>query len=466
MATKEQIFGILSGASGPMSRVELEEKVGEKYSSFQSQLDRWVKQGGLQNTGEHHYVLTDEGREELLKRTEFKEILGTEPAFIETPKQPAKQPATEELKTAVEQSQPAKPDEEPGLAGGGESQESLATTEYQQFLKLGKVTGVNPLALIKQTADYVWEGGDFRDMMWVAQAMKDMDIRQDLRGRWWNSWRVKMHKAIPAELPSEFFSSESRKSEEKTEAEKKAGTGKRDYILNADDYPTYVGEGLGDLDYKDALDLSKIRTTRGKSDGRPATTASSMAEDVAKIFASFKEVMGDRVAGKSFVVKPGDNGYQVEELDPSKPLIIPQPQAAKPGQSFYVGDDGVVKELVAGQPLVIVKEAPKPAAAGGTHYLIDNKSGEVKEVGPGQPVIIIRENAQSQSTPIQVKDKDGNPMVLDLGTFIKLEEHRDKQRREEESHETKMEIAKSFKDMLNLTGKALSNTIGGEGEEK
>jgi len=125
----------------------------------------------------------------------------------------------------------------------------------------------------------------------------------------------------------------------------------------------------------------------------------------------------------------------------------------------------VVKELPAGQPLVIIKEAPKQASPSGTHYLIDNKSGEVKEVGPGQPVIIIRESAQSQSTPIQVKDKDGNPMVLDLGTFIKLEEHRDKQRRDEESHETKMEIAKSFKDMLHKAGTALSNIAEGE-EEK
>ncbi|GAI30880.1 unnamed protein product, partial [marine sediment metagenome] len=42
--------------------------------------------------------------------------------------------------------------------------------------------------------------------------------------------------------------------------------------------------------------------------------------------------------------------------------------------------------------------------------MIDQKTGEVKEVTQGQPVVIIRDGGQSQSTPIQVKDKDGNPM--------------------------------------------------------
>jgi len=37
------------------------------------------------------------------------------------------------------------------------------------------------------------------------------------------------------------------------------GRGKRAYVLGPDDLPIYVGEGVGDLDYNDAVNLSAIR---------------------------------------------------------------------------------------------------------------------------------------------------------------------------------------------------------------
>jgi len=431
MASKQQVLGILAGASGPMSRAEVEEKVGESFRSLQTQfVNRWMEDEHLiEDVGEQHYVLTDKGREEALKLGEFKEI-----------------------------------EEEPGLAakpGGGTpeaTQESLATTEYQQFLRLGKLTGVVPLQLIKMTADHVWTG-DFRDLKWVAQAMIEMDIRSDLRRRWLNAWRGKMHQPIPADLPSEFYASEGKGSEGKREE----GAGKKGYILSEDNVPINVGEGSGDLDYKDAVDLAKIRAARSK-DAAPAGS-SSPVDDAIKIVNLVKSTEGEKAAGKSYIVKPGEDGNSVvEEAEPGKPILVPTSPEAKPGPSYYVGSEGEVQELTPGKPLVIVKEPSKPNA-GGTNYLIDQKTGEVKEVPLGQPTVIIRESGQSQSTPIQVKDKDGNPMVLDLSTFIKLEEHRDKQRQDEESHETKMEIAKSFKNMLNKAGTALSHIVEGEEEE-
>jgi len=44
--------------------------------------------------------------------------------------------------------------------------------------------------------------------------------------------------------------------------------GERAYILNDDYLPVYIGEGLGNLDYKDAVDLSIIKRT---AMGLPAT---------------------------------------------------------------------------------------------------------------------------------------------------------------------------------------------------
>jgi hypothetical protein len=53
-------------------------------------------------------------------------------------------------------------------------------------------------------------------------------------------------------------------------------------------------------------------------------------------------------------------------------------------------------------------------------------------------------------------------MVLDINTFFQLEEHKEKIRREDESHQTKMEIAKGFKELLKNAQSALSHM--GEGE--
>ena len=430
MATKEQIFTILSGASAPMGRADLEEAVGESYRRFQTQLDRWVKQELLEDTGEHHYVLTDKGRAEALQ---------------------------EEVGNTGE-------DEGTGehVVKKRETQRTVGTTEFQQFVNLGKDIGVIPIQLIQVTTNHVWNGGDYQDLKWVAQALQEMGIQRDLANRWFNAWRSHLKMPLPAGLPHDFLPPDMRKVDDKTEAERKEGAGKRDYILNEDDKPVYVGEYNGDLDYKDALDLSKIRAVRNRNDGHP-TSAGSMADEVSKIFLAFKEIMGEKAVGKSYIIKPGEEGYQVEEIDPAKPMLIPSTPVAKAGSSFYIDSDGKTQELLPGQPVVIMKEAPRPASSG-TQYIIDQKSGEVKEIAAGQPIVIRTESPPvAQTTPILMKDKDGNDMIFDINTFIRLEEHRDKQKRDEESHQTKLEIAKGFKELLNNAQRALTH-MGEEGE--
>ena len=435
MATNAQIMGLLAAASGPMSRAQLEEKVGESYRKFQSQLDRATKAGFLEDTGDHHYTLTDKGREEALKKGEFKDIEDIENLIIDESKQAVPGSAEEE----------------------GASKIAVATTEKQQFLRLGKLSGVTPLQLIHQTADYVWEGGDYKDMNWVAQAMQELGLDKDIRTRWWHCWRAKMRQPIPSDLSPEFLATESKKTEGKKDEKK------RDYILNEDDLPTYVGENNGDIDHQEAVDLAKIRAARRK-DTTPASTTSPI-DDVIKIVNLVRSSEGGKAAGKSYVVKPGEGGYSVEEVEPGKPLLIPQPESTRASPSYFVDGDGKVQQMEPGRPLVIFKESPKVTTAGPLQYLVDKSTGEVKEITPGQPVVIIRDSGPgSQLTPIQVTDKDGKPMVLDLSTFIRLEEHRDNQRRVEESHQTKIEIAKTFKDLLNKASTALTHMA--EGEEK
>jgi len=66
MATKEQIFKVLGPCQIGLDRKRIGELIGEEYRHFQSQLNRWVKTGLLEEH-EHHYLLTESGREELEK---------------------------------------------------------------------------------------------------------------------------------------------------------------------------------------------------------------------------------------------------------------------------------------------------------------------------------------------------------------------------------------------------------------
>ena len=85
---------------------------------------------------------------------------------------------------------------------------------------------------------------------------------------------------------------------------------------------------------------------------------------------------------------------------------------------------------------------------------------------PGSPVVIVRDSPPVQANPfasaIQVQDKDGKPLTLDISTFFQLQDHQDKQKREEESHQTRQEIAKGFKDLL----KNASSALGHMGREE
>ena len=205
-----------------------------------------------------------------------------------------------------------------------------------------------------------------------------MGIQRDLANRWLHAWGSHLKLPLPTDLPQDFLPPEVKKAEEKKEAEKKDGVGKRDYNLDENDNPVYVGEGLGGYDHAQAIEISKIRSGRPK--GGAGSSPGSMADEVTKIFRAFKETMGEKIVGKSYVVKPGESGaYQVEEVEPGKPMLVPSgAPPAKSMPSFYVDSDGAVKELAPGQPVVIIRDPPRAAAAT-SHYLVDQRTGEMRE---------------------------------------------------------------------------------------
>lgn len=418
MPSKGQILKLLATESSETNRMHrntIAEKLGQtSYRPFQSQLDRFERQGLIEGNEEHEYYLTDAGKIDLESEATI-----TEDEFNE---------------------------------------EKLGSTEFQKFISLGKMTGVSPVELIMQTAQHVWAGGKYNDLEWVARAFQEMGIRQDLRNRWWHSWRSFLQEPLPQQLPEAIAESGSN-AEGKSEVKKKVRT----HILDVDDKPVYVGEGYGDMSEADALELAKIRAGRGGRHGSVAgsQTPGSMADEMVKLFTAFQQFKGDEARGKSYMVRQGEEGLQVEEVDPGRPMVINYPQGEnKQKTTYFVGPDGETQEVQPGQP-IIIKQASAPSSGAVMQYLIDKNSGQVTEVKPGQP-IVIQASAPQQPypyTPIQMKDKDGNPMVLDLSTFIRLEEHKDKQRRDEESHQVKLEIAKGFMGMLGRASKALGHVV-------
>lgn len=418
MTTKEQILVVLAAQSGPISRVDLAKELGEKsYSNFQSQLNTYEKEGFVAVDEQKHYILTDKGREVAAGKEEREEV--------------------------------------------AQSEEELGATEYQHFIKLGKNTGVVPLALIKQTTEHVWNGGDYWDLKWVAQAMMEMGIRSDLRTRWWNSWRSYL-KQPPSDLPKEFFTGKDAK--ETTHKEEAASKGIRTHILDEDDKPVYVGEGLGDLNYTDALELAKMRAgARARTPVGQAQTVGSLSDDLVKVIGAIQALGSQRGTPKSYVVRPSEDGYQVEEVEEGKPVVVAPPGGGSRPLSYVVNSEGKVQEIPLGQPVVIQQPSPPTAQPNGRRFLIDKATGEMKEVAENQPIVIVRETAPSQAPVFQLTDAQGNPLQIDFSTWVKLDEHKAKQERDKEMHEHKVEITKSFKDLLSKATRAVGH-MGEEGE--
>lgn len=427
MASKEEILGILAGETGPMNRTVLGKRLDLPTSSFQNQLDRMEKQGLVEKNEQHEYIITEAGRQFAL----------------------AAPPGG-------------------GTPPGEETEESLKTTEYQQFIEMGKITGVVPVALLEQTANHIWRGGDFRDLVWVWKGLTEMGIRHDLAQRWWHSWRSYLHQAVPPELATSVGAPQApveKGAKEVTEI----GRGKRDYILGLNDTPIKVGEGLGDLDYEDAVRLSTVRAAaqarggvQAAPGGQPATVG-AMADEMTKVFNAVKEFLGPQSKGRSYIVKPGEGGYTVEEVEEGKPTVVTAPGqgGGTPSPSFLVDAEGNVTEAPAGRPIVIKQIAQSSSPPGKTYLVRQTPEGMVtEEYDAGKPIIINTPSSPGSNMPGMmpfpvfgedgkpVYDSEGKPVYANIEPMMKWMGFQSEQRRAEERHSTLMGLAQAVKENL------------------
>ena len=416
MAGKENIMKVLAAESGPITLLELGKKLGLPTTNFTTQVIRMKEHGEVEVNENKEYFITDKGREVI--EAEGKDL------------------------------PPA------GLLQRSENPQAVIS-QYQKFIQLGLQAGVTNQGLRKATADHVWNGGEFSDPVWVRQALKEADIQPDLANRWTAFWRTYLGKPLTKELVAATQGSESAAKDGKP-----LDKGVRSHMLDENDKPIYVGEGLGDLDYRDAVHLSEVRAASrarggvGNGHGQPQTMG-DIADQLVKVVAAVDQFRGQQAPGRNFVVKPkadGTGGFEVAEVVPGEPMVIPAPTPPQGAKSYMMNPQtGVATELETGKPNVFFLPAPAQpiaqVAANTVRYLVDKASGLVTPITGNEPIIIQASPAQAPPV-IQFKDKDGNPLTLDISTYFQLEEHKAKMEREKDSHEVKMEISKAAKDFL------------------
>ncbi|GAI92171.1 unnamed protein product, partial [marine sediment metagenome] len=227
MASLDDILGALNTKEASVDTAEVAGDLKASVEGTRKQLKRLKDRGYVGGDSQEGWLISDEGKKAL-------ERGGVTPKTIKT----------------LEGGRVI-----PSMIGEG-------VTPRQKFEEIGQLIGIRPERITLATR-LVWSG-DYNDLVWVWNALGQVDIDIDLRKVWTNSWRAHLKKGIPAELEPilaaelEPHLGDEGKVEGKRAAEGKPREG-RSYILDENDMPLYVGEGLGDLIYRDAVDLAKLR---------------------------------------------------------------------------------------------------------------------------------------------------------------------------------------------------------------
>ncbi len=340
-------------------------------------------------------------------------------------------------------------------------------TPRDQFEAIGRRIGISQDRIVL-TADIVWSG-DYTDIKWVWEALKQAVIRDDLAKLWVNAWRAQLHKPIPLELAKELVGPDEK-------AEVKPGAGPRveegrSYILQ-DDLPVYVGKNLGDLTYEDALDLARIRGGRAARAGQGAPGQQWGPDEILKIVKAVQEFVPSGAAvPKSYVVSRGEEGKAiVQEVEQGKPVVVDQP-ASQPGSTYMVNPEGEVKELKPGEPIVI--KQPAAAATPQKTFIVKQTSEGatvVEEHDLSKP-IIIQAGAPGGGLPATYPfpamgadgkpmfDNDGNPIYVNVEPMIKYMGFQKEQQRADERHGAIMSLASTIKENLPIAVEAFNRAV-------
>jgi hypothetical protein len=436
MATNAQVLRVLVGKTAPMTTVDVAKELGLKANDVSNPLKRMADKDPpwVTRNENDEWSITEVGKGEAVPPTE----------------------------------------------------ESEHMTEYQQFLDIGMQIGV-PLDQAKLCTEHIWRAGDYGDIEWVAQGLAEQGVRKDMLSRWVNTWRGVLK--VPMTMRTRQIVEQVRKDGDTTlppvTNSKDVATGNsrlRDYILDASNHPLYVGEFCGDLEYADALRLSSIELAKqarlpiNNTDVTGGGKGGAVSDALA-IIDGMKKLGGDGEHKKTLLMIPGENGYTLQEVDAGSSVVIPKTETKgndgrndSQGVWYMDPNDNQMKQAAPGQPIVIIKKESPGGGGNGNiaprSYLY-KEDGSMVEFDPTKPVVIKQAAPvapASGPTMLNAVTADGKPIQIDIDSYFKLEDHKAKMQRDQESHEVKMDIAKGLKDLVSKGARALGHM--GEGVEE
>ena len=200
----------------------------------------------------------------------------------------------------------------------------------------------------------------------------------------------------------------------------------------------------------------------GVQAGQQGQPVGTQADEMVKVFNAVKEFLGPQSKGKSYLVKPGEEGYVVEEVEEGKPTLIPTPQGnINPSKSYLVDSEGNVNEAPAGKPIVIKQAAPGGSPQPGKTLVVrQTPEGVVtEEFQPGSPIIINAAPSPGPNIPPMLMPafgQDGKPMTDDEGKpiygpaeqMMKWYEFWGNQRRSDERHQSAMGLFQTIRENI------------------
>jgi len=476
MPTKEEVLQALATADHALTIGEIVDatikpgqKRGKVRDTIKSQLVRFGKDGAVDHDGEMGtFALTTKGRQSI-------GLLPKKPSPPRKP--PSEDIEDDETKRRKKKEAPmantqGQQNPDPNLLTGNlggdktpikekpETSTSMVDeriTPRDVFLRIGTMIGITP-ERTSLAADMLFTG-DWKDLDWVAEVMVRQNIRTDLADIWVNNWANWLRKPVSAQAQKRIAEIRSQQ-EGSPKQEGKRDPDAQSFVIQ-NGLPVYLGENLGHMTYRDAVELCRVRAATGvKSDAdvKEAKQEVDSLDRMLNLFKGMMELMGRPGADKkTYVLRPGEDGNMaVQEIGPDSPPVVIQPQAQPPKSYMIDPATNQFKELDPSRPIIIEKAAPQQAPQPVT-YVIDQSTGELQEFAPGKP-IILRQPERDNSITTILRDKDGNAMGF--GEFIRLREFEGEEKRKDEMHKAKVETLTSVKEAVSQFVRAASRVAG------
>ena len=449
MASNDQILELLLSKTAPVSMGDLAKELGLKSAEISTQLkrlseDKPGKPALLIVNEEGNYEISDAGRQKVNPNTE----------------------------------------------------ESEGLTEGQIFKNYGIRIGVKR-DIVALVQEHIWNGGEPKDLNWVKKALAEMNIPSDLAGRWLSVWRTYLLRGIlpddPNALADRGVTPETTPRPTNSKDDASGAVHLRDYILDNANNAIYVGEGIGNLDYGDAIKISTLRAAARaqipivSSDG---VGGGSTIDETAKLYDLMQKIAGGNAPKKTTLIVPdGKGGVTIQEVEAGSNVMIPKTPVTGEGdgnnggngqiRGYYLDPETNEMKLIdPNKPIVIVRK--EVVSSGGEKLPAPSKvfvieDGQLTEQDPGKPIIINRNAPAVQPTPgamFTIPTSGGGNASLSLEDLnrwmdltFKVEDHKKKVERDEESHEMWMGMGKTLKDFGTKAVRAAGNMTSGNEEE-